>query len=219
MIKLDSSLPHIMTKFELGADITPIQRKFLKTYGFLHFKNVASRQEVNAIIADLDTMEETWMCEGRKEINGIPLFMGETEDGKPYVQRFAFTTLYSDAIRTLVRDSRFEPIRTLVDEGARIGERENDGVVVNRYVNRKKSIYNRLGWHTDGLRDVFKGRMPQEMLNVGLHLDDCDAINGGLRLIPEPIFKDFGGFVFVRLTLLVIGLTQTRFVLKPKPAI
>ena len=124
MIKLDSSLPHIMTKFELGADITPIQRKFLKTYGFLHFKNVASRQEVNAIIADLDTMEETWMCEGRKEINGIPLFMGETEDGKPYVQRFAFTTLYSDAIRTLVRDSRFEPIRTLVDEGARIGERE-----------------------------------------------------------------------------------------------
>ena len=28
MIKLDSSLPHIMTKFELGADITPIQRKF-----------------------------------------------------------------------------------------------------------------------------------------------------------------------------------------------
>ena len=64
--------------------------------------------------------------------------MGETEDGKPYVQRFAFTTLYSDAIRTLVRDSRFEPIRTLVDEGARIGERENGGVVVNRYVNRKK---------------------------------------------------------------------------------
>lgn len=196
MIKLDSSLPHIMTKFELGAEITPIQRKFLKTYGFLHFKNVASRQEVNSIIADLDTMEETWMCEGRKEINGIPLFMGETEDGKPYVQRFAFTTLYSDAIRTLVRDSRFEPIRTLVDEGARIGERENDGVVVNRYVNRKKSIYNRLGWHTDGLRDVFKGRMPQEMLNVGLHLDDCDAINGGLRLIPGTHLQGFWGLCF-----------------------
>ena len=93
MIKIDSSLPHIMTKFELGAEITPIQRKFLKTYGFLHFKNVASRDEVGAIISDLDTMEETWMCEGRTEINGIPLFMGETEDGKPYVQRFAFTTL------------------------------------------------------------------------------------------------------------------------------
>ena len=137
MIQLDSSLPHIMTKFELGPEITPIQRKFLKTYGFLHFKNVASRDEVNGIISDLDTMEETWMCEGRKEINGIPLFMGETEDGKPYVQRFAFTTLYSEAIRTLVRDSRFEPIRTLVDEGARIGERENDGVVVNEQAARR----------------------------------------------------------------------------------
>ena len=46
------------------------------------------------------------------------------------------------------------------------------------------SAYPRLGWHTDGLRDLFYLRMPQEMLNIGLHLDDCDAANGGLRLIP-----------------------------------
>ena len=159
------------------------------------------------------------MCEGRKEINGIPLFMGETEDGKPYVQRFAFTTLYSDAIRTLVRDSRFEPIRTLVDEGARIGERENDGVVVNRYVNRKKSItIDWVGIPTDSemsSKVVCRKRCSTLgciLMIVMLSMVDCDLFQGRIS-------KDFGGFVFVRLTLLVIGLTQTRFVLKPKLAI
>ena len=43
----------------------------------------------------------------------------------------------------------------------------------NRYLNVPGSVYPRLGWHTDGLRDLFYGRMPQEMLNIGLHLDRC----------------------------------------------
>jgi hypothetical protein len=45
-------------------------------------------------------------------------------------------------------------------------------------------VHPRLGWHTDGLRDLFYGRMPLPMLNIGLHLDRCTRDNGGLRLIP-----------------------------------
>ncbi len=59
-----------------------------------------------------------------------------------------------------------------------------DGVVVNRYLNVPGSIYPRLGWHTDGLRDLFRFRMPQQMLNIGLHLGDCTKENGGLRILP-----------------------------------
>jgi ectoine hydroxylase-related dioxygenase (phytanoyl-CoA dioxygenase family) len=71
-----------------------------------------------------------------------------------------------------------------VGEGARVGDDEKDGVVINRYVNEPGSVYPRLGWHTDGLRDLFYLRMPGPMLNIGLHLDKCTRENGGLRLIP-----------------------------------
>jgi phytanoyl-CoA hydroxylase len=118
--------------------------------------------------------------------------------GSEIVQRYAFASLFSDRIRALVHDRRFEPIRELVGEGetARIGDTEADGVVVNRYYNVKGSASPRLGWHTDGLRDLFMGRIPQRMLNVGLHLDDCAADNGGLRLIPGSHLQGWAGFAF-----------------------
>ena len=63
-------------------------------------------------------------------------------------------------------------------------------MVVNRYLNVPESIHC-LGWHTDGLRDLCYLRMPQRMLNIGLHLDDCDTYNGGLRLLPGSHSKAF----------------------------
>ena len=36
-------------------------------------------------------------------------------------------------------------------------------VVCNRFVNSPGSVYPRLGWHTDGLRDLFYGRLPGPM--------------------------------------------------------
>jgi len=129
-------------------------------------------------------VEVEWREEGRDRVYGIPLFWGRTPGGDPYLQRFAFTSVFSERIRGFVRDARFEAVRRLIGEDARIGDEEKDGVVVNRYINLPGSVYPRLGWHTDGLRDLFYGRMPVRQLNVGLHLDDCDRSNGGLRLIP-----------------------------------
>jgi len=57
-------------------------------------------------------------------------------------------------------------------------------------------VYPRLGWHTDGLRDLFYGRMPQEQLNIGLHLDRCRRDNGGLRLIPGSHRQGFWSMCF-----------------------
>ena len=41
----------------------------------------------------------------------------------------------------------------LIGHNVRIGDEEKDGCVVNTYLNIEGSIYPKLGWHTDGLRD------------------------------------------------------------------
>ena len=179
-----SSLPPLGTKFRLGPTITPEQRAFLEEHGYLHFEGVLAPPEVATMRDEIDRVERGWLYEGRTHVNGIPLFFGARADGTKGIQRFAFTSLFSEPIAKLIRDPRFEPVRSLVGADARVGEREKDGVVVNRFLNIEGSVTPRLGWHTDGLRDLFYLRMPQAMLNIGIHLDECPAENGGLRLLP-----------------------------------
>ncbi|MGD0526968.1 MAG: phytanoyl-CoA dioxygenase family protein [Polyangiaceae bacterium] len=189
------ALPPVGTRFTLGRTITDVQRRFLDRHGFLVFAKVATVAEVGTIGDELDRIERDWIATDRKTVNGIPLFWGRNE-GRPYLQRFPFTSTFSEPIHDLVRDPRFAPIRDLVGAGARIGDREKDGVVVNRYVNVAGSVHPRLGWHTDGLRDLFYLRMPKPMLNIGLHLDRCPADNGGLRLIPGSHTQGFFSMCF-----------------------
>jgi phytanoyl-CoA hydroxylase len=186
----------ITTRFRLGPTATPEQRAFLDHYGFLHFEGVATPAEVGMLAAEIARIEARWLAEGRTRVFGIPLFFGRDAGGRPFLQRIAFASVFSDAIRDFVRDPRFAAILELVGPGARVGDREKDGVVVNRYVNAPGSVHPRLGWHTDGLRDLFYGRLPQRMLNVGLHLDRCTRDNGGLRLIPGSHTQGFWSMCF-----------------------
>ena len=191
-----TEIPDVTQKFTLGETITEEQQHFLKVHGFLHFKGVCSRDEVDTIIAALENVQTQWLEEQRKFVYGIPLFWGKDLEGKPWVQRFAFFSKFAPEVSELVRDSRFEPIRRLIGEDARVGESEMDGVVVNRYLNVPGSVHPRLGWHTDGLRDLLYFRMPQQMLNVGLHLDKCTSDNGGLRILPGTHDQGFLSMLF-----------------------
>ncbi len=172
------------TRFDLGDKITDEQRAFLDEHGFLVFGGVARPDEVARILGELEEIEKRWLAERRTQVNGIPLFAGKTAAGTPLIQRFPFTSLFSDYIKSFVRDDRFRPVRGLVGDATRVGDAEKDGVVINRYLNVPGSVYPRLGWHTDGLRDLFYLRMPKQMLNVGLHFDAVTRADGGLRLIP-----------------------------------
>jgi phytanoyl-CoA hydroxylase len=187
--------PPPIPRFRLEGEIPSDQRDLLEDQGYLVFEGVATPGEVAMILGELDRIESEWLAEGRRFVNGIPVFYGSFE-GRPIVQRFAFTSLFSEAIHRFVHDARFEPIRRLVGEGARVGDREKDGVVVNRYLRAPGSVVPSLGWHTDGLRDLFYLRMPQRMLNVGLHLDACPRENGGLRLIPGSHRQGFADMCF-----------------------
>lgn len=177
-------IPNLGTRFRLGQEITPEQQAYFDLYGYLHFEQVASPEEVGMITAELDAIEDRWRQEDRRWVNGVPVFWGLNPDGARWVQRFTFTSMFSERIRAFVLDHRFEPIRRMVSPDARVGHDEKDGVVVNRYANVPGSTYPRLGWHTDGLRDLAYLHMPAAMYNVGLHLDEITADNGGLRLIP-----------------------------------
>jgi ectoine hydroxylase-related dioxygenase (phytanoyl-CoA dioxygenase family) len=186
----------LSTRFTLGPTITAEQRTFLDRHGFILFSRVARRDEVAMLGSEIERIEAAWLAEGRRRVFGIPLFVGRDHESRPFIQRLAFTSMFSDKIRTFVRDPRFLPILDLIGAQARVGDSEKDGVVVNRYLNVPGSVHPRLGWHTDGLRDLFYGRMPQPMLNIGLHLDRCTPENGGLRLIPGSHNQGFFSMCF-----------------------
>lgn len=182
--KIALELP-LGTRFRLGDAITPVQFAFLQANGFLVFARVASLDEVAKVLSEMDRVERKLLEGDIRSVCGVPVWFGSGPDGRPWLQRMGFSSYYSEWLEDLVTDSRFEPIRRLIGEDARIGTREKDGVVFNRYLNMPGSLRPNLPWHTDALRDVFyNGKMPGPMLNVGLHFDRIKPEDGGLRILP-----------------------------------
>ena len=196
MSPIDISHLPLDTRFTLGETITEEQEAFLEHHGFIVLGEVASPDELDAMLSEVDSIQARWVEEERETVHGIPIFRGCDENGDPFIQRFPFTSCFSPAIHAFVRDERFEPVRRLIGENARIGDEEKDGVVLNRYINVPGSVHPRLGWHTDGLRDLFYLRKPQRMLNVGLHFDRCTRESGGLRLLPGTHHQGFFSMCF-----------------------
>ncbi len=164
--------------------------------GAVRFTGFASPEEVARLRAALDDLGERWLAEGRRTVHGIPLKIGQRGDGRRFVQRFAFTSLFSPAFQEFVRSGRFEPVRRLMGEDFRVAEDEKDGVVVNHYRNELGSRYKALGWHTDGLRDLFYLRLPGPMINVGFYLDDSPIAKGALRILPGSHRQGFASMAF-----------------------
>lgn len=173
--------------FYLQDQLTEEQLCFFEEHGFLQFRSFISKEKVQEVLEDIQRVQEYVLSNGITRVRGVPLKFGMDIDGKPLLQRMAFTSLFSPVIASILADKRLEALFVLLNrdlEDCRIGELEKDGAVFNHYVNCEKSGYSRLGWHTDALRDVFYFKKLMPMLNVGLHFDDYPASRGGLRLIP-----------------------------------
>jgi phytanoyl-CoA hydroxylase len=176
--------PPPRVKFTLRGPLDGEQRDFLDTFCYIHFGAFAAPAEIEMIRGELAAIEGSWLAEGRQVVNGIPIRFGTRPDGSRYVNRFAFTSLFSRRLRDFLTDERWEAVRAACGAEFRLGEHEKDGVVVNQFINQPGSRYKRLGWHVDALRDLFYGRLPQPMLNVGLYLDDSYRDKGALRILP-----------------------------------
>ncbi|MBS1581757.1 MAG: phytanoyl-CoA dioxygenase family protein [Bacteroidetes bacterium] len=167
----------------LSDVLSPEQRSFFAEHGIIHFPGFISREAVAQIWKAVEEVQERWISEGREKINGVPIKFGNDVDGRRIVQRFAFANQHHPVLAEFLRDPRFEVLLDLVGPGARLGINEKDGLVVNHYVNTDASKFTQMGWHTDSVRDLFLGKRILPMLNVGIHLDDQDPLNGGLRLL------------------------------------
>ena len=171
-------------KFHLGEQLTSEQVEFFDQYGFIHFKNFITTETVQHIIDASLQVQQNWVARNVGKVNGVPIKYGRDLDGSPLVQRFAFINQHHDLFRGLTHDPRFETLLELIGRGARLGVNEKDGMVFNHYVNSSQSAFQKMGWHTDGLRDIFHGTKLNPMLNVGIHLSNLTAEHGGLRILP-----------------------------------
>ena len=172
--------------------------RFFLQNGFLHFNNFLSPVEVKNILASIIKVQKEWIQQAREKINGIPIIYGHDENNNRIVHRFPFTSLYSPILHKLVQDEKLKPLLKFIKQG-RIAEDERDGVVVNQFINNKKSRMKQLGWHTDGLRDIFYLQKVKPMLNVGIYLTDSTKEHGGLRVLPGTHKQGIGGLLFRKL--------------------
>ena len=186
--------------FSLGERLTEEQLAFFEKNGFIHFKNFISKETVSRLLEESAKIQEQWIREDIKSINGVPIKYGTDVDGKKIVQRFAFLNQHSDIFSNLLKDERLKFLFDFIgDHESRIGENEKDGLVFNHYINTENSNYSQLGWHTDALRDIFYGQKVMPMLNVGIHLDNSSTDNGGLRIIPGTHNKGLATLLFKKI--------------------
>lgn len=171
-------------KFTLGNKLTTEQIKFYNENGFIHFEKFIEPETVNVVIKASEEVQRRWISSDVQKVNGVPIKYGKDLNGEPIVQRFAFLSQHSPVISELVNDPRLQVLLPLVGTDARFGENEKDGVVFNHYINSEHSKFTQMGWHTDGLRDLFYGGKVKPMINVGIHLSTLSEESGGLRLIP-----------------------------------
>ena len=194
--KVNGSYPY----FSLESTLTQEQKEFFDTYGFLHFKKFVDKELVQQMLAESVRIQEEWILEDRKMVNGVPIKYGTDINGKKIVQRFAFLNQFSHVFENFLKEPRLQALFELVGTSdSRIGENEKDGLVFNHYVNSSESNYSQLGWHTDALRDIFYGNKIMPMLNVGLHLDYSSTDNGGLRILPGTHNKGIATLLFKKL--------------------
>lgn len=170
-------------QFQLSDRLSGEQIDFFNEHGFIHFKNYIKPETVQLLIKASQEVQQRWLEKGLQKANGVPIKYGKDLNGDPIVQRFAFINQHHGVFHEVLRDPRFEALLALVP-GSRIGENEKDGMVFNHYINGPESKFTQMGWHTDGLRDIFQGAKLQPMLNVGIHLSTLKPENGGLRIIP-----------------------------------
>ena len=184
----------VSTEFSNG--ISPELKQSFERNGFLHFRNFLDSHAVEAMRTAMAELSQRWVQQDLKVLNGTPIKYGRDVDGTPIVQRYCFSSQFHPVLEELMNDPRLKTLLSLSDEKARFGTHEKDGLVINHYVNSSESNFTQMGWHTDSVRDLFLGKKMYPMLNVGIHLDDQDPRNGGLRILPGTHRQRKSGILF-----------------------
>ncbi|SDY17502.1 phytanoyl-CoA dioxygenase family protein [Hymenobacter psychrophilus] len=205
-------------RFTLADRLTPEQLAFFHEHGFLHFRGFATADTVAALLRASEQVQQRWLADEVKKVNGVPIKYGRDVDGTPIVQRFAFASHHNPVLHEFLQDPRFTALFSLLEtDGGRVGENEKDGLVINHYVNVDGSEFSQMGWHTDSLRDVFYGKKIGPMLNVGVHLDGTPATNGGLRVLAGTHRQNLRDILFRKKYYKDVGPDENEVVIETEP--
>ncbi|MCL6523092.1 MAG: phytanoyl-CoA dioxygenase family protein [Thermoflavifilum sp.] len=168
------------------AGVTAEHLQFFDAFGFIHYKHFFSPQQIQRAIQAIEELEAQWIAEKKDKVFGTPIKYGKDESGRTVIHRFAFASLHHPYLHEMLQDPRLQELKKFLGDvpDARIAENEKDGLVINHYINTGESEFTKLGWHTDGLRDLVLNFKLYPMLNVGIYLDDSPVEKGGLRVLP-----------------------------------
>ena len=103
---LPVTTPPAGSSYVWNGEFTDEQRSFLDEHGFIRFRNFASADEVEMIREELAIVQAQWIAEGRETVNGIPIKYGVDDQGNKFVNRFAFTSLFSEKMTAWFGDAR-----------------------------------------------------------------------------------------------------------------
>ena len=88
------------------GSLSPEQQQFLDAQGYIKFDQFLSDDEVDFFWRELEKVQASWITEGRQKACGIPIKYGRDLDGQPFVNRFAFASLYSTPLHEFVTSER-----------------------------------------------------------------------------------------------------------------
>jgi phytanoyl-CoA hydroxylase len=132
--------------FHLSEGVTDTHLAYFRKHGIIQFKNFLDKSALSDIHTEVQQVQELLLRNNIQKVNGIPLKFGTDVDGSPLIQRIAFASQYSNALRELLKDQRLQSLTALLGSYAgRIGENEKDGLVINHYVNAAESQFKQLG--------------------------------------------------------------------------
>src|SRR5688572_704340 len=103
-------------RFEFSSPLTRTHIDFFEEYGFLHFKNFITRETVDLFKREMKKIEGKWIEGNVDKVNGVPIKYGYDVDGSKIVQRFAFSSQYSDVLHEFLQDPRFQALYPLLGE-------------------------------------------------------------------------------------------------------
>src|ERR1700733_2548394 len=111
---MDKSSLKNYPKFKLGNTFTKEQHDFFNKYGFVHFTGVFSPEEVKKFIEGYEHAAAKLIASKEKQVNGIPVIFGHDENGKRIVQRFPYTSHWSERIHEMAIDPRIQGFKHLL---------------------------------------------------------------------------------------------------------
>lgn len=179
--------------FAFDGTVTPAQRQFYDTYGFIVYQGVVSPQQLVIIAEEAQALEQKTL---RGEIPPSDIDditpMGQTSDGKPFLHRLPYFTRYSPQTSTFIESNFFLALgKGLLGEHAWLLTDTMHGTIFQQKLVAPKSSYSHIHWHID-----FRANHTlAPVVSAGIYLDRSTVANGCLLVIPATHHHPPGKFL------------------------